>query len=622
MDPKAPGEKEEGLIEWFDSLQDLFQFFCNNTTIHGTIRLVCSSRNRMKTAFWTVLFLASLGLLYWQFGLLTGQYWSYPVSVSISVQSNPKAFPAVTICNMDPYRFDLVKEDLDQLDRMTQETLFSLYGYNSSGGLRADRRVTELEDLLEGGHREFNASFHLDLKIQLVKLKDDDSGPAPPGMKSSKVGFQLCNGTGADCFYLSYWSGVDALSKWYMYHYLNIMSRIPVILNITSNERVDSFIYSCKYNGKGCQRSEYLEFHHSVYGRCYTFNSEGKGSFWTATKPGVQYGLSLIVKAEQNYTPQLLSTASVRVMIHNPNQPFFMEQEALYANAGRETSIGIRQDQINRLGGSYGHCTTTGSDVGVALLYNTSYSRQACLNSCFQDKMVGQCGCAHYVYPLPPGAEYCDYNKHPGWGHCYYRLFQSLMDQSFSCLRKCQNPCQENWYKLTVGTAKYSSSVMEWWGLPPVAKSQGYKAINNTRKDVSKINVYYQELSYRTIDENPDISVSMMLSNMGNQWSWWFGSSVLSVVELGELLLDCIILLLTFTYRRFQTPRVDIEEPSAVRTMSGSLEDSAASSRRTSQTWDGIKHAKELSRNYELAPSPASGRRIGLDITSQREKCS
>lgn len=30
--------------------------------------------------------------------------------------------------------------------------------------------------------------------------------------------------------------------------------------------------------------------------------------------------------------------------------------------------------------------------------------------------MVRKCGCGYYYYPLPPGAQYCDYNKQPAWG--------------------------------------------------------------------------------------------------------------------------------------------------------------------------------------------------------------
>lgn len=97
-------EEGEGLLVFFSSYQELFQFFCNNTTIHGAIRLVCSKRNKMKTAFWSVLFFLTFGLLYWQFGLIYGDYFSFPVNLNLNFNSDRLTFPAVTLCTLNPYR--------------------------------------------------------------------------------------------------------------------------------------------------------------------------------------------------------------------------------------------------------------------------------------------------------------------------------------------------------------------------------------------------------------------------------------------------------------------------------------------------------------------------------------
>ncbi|KAJ8790880.1 hypothetical protein J1605_020974 [Eschrichtius robustus] len=101
--PPPPTEEEEALLEFHHSYRELFQFFCNNTTIHGAIRLVCSQHNRMKTAFWAVLWLCTFGMMYWQFGLLFGEYFSYPVSLNINLNSEKLVFPAVTVCTLNPY---------------------------------------------------------------------------------------------------------------------------------------------------------------------------------------------------------------------------------------------------------------------------------------------------------------------------------------------------------------------------------------------------------------------------------------------------------------------------------------------------------------------------------------
>jgi amiloride-sensitive sodium channel subunit delta len=97
-------ECREGLVELHTSFRELLTFFCTNATIHGTIRLVCSRQNRLKTTSWGLLLLGALGALYWQLGLLLEQYWSYPAIMAVSVHSEHKIFPSITLCDMNPHR--------------------------------------------------------------------------------------------------------------------------------------------------------------------------------------------------------------------------------------------------------------------------------------------------------------------------------------------------------------------------------------------------------------------------------------------------------------------------------------------------------------------------------------
>ncbi|PKU32823.1 hypothetical protein llap_16873 [Limosa lapponica baueri] len=434
-------EKKEGLIEFYDSFKDMFEFFCKNTTIHGTIRLVCSDSNRMKTAFWTLLLLASFGMLYWQFALMFSQYWAYPVVLTMSMHSEPKMFPAITICNLDPYRFELVSEHLVQLDRMAEESITFLYGVNTSASLfHMNEKNIRIKDLSNIGNLS-TSTFKLSQNFSLLRMFHHNNRS---GRRHSSVGFRLCNATGGNCFYKTYSSGMDAILEWYRFHYMNIMSQLPVIINISDHEeQIENMVYSCQYDGEPCRPSDYVHFHHPVFGSCYTFNSKGTDSFWTATKPGIPYGLSLILRAEQkDHIPLLSTVAGVKVMIHNHNQTPFLEHEGFDIRPGIATTIGIQQDEVNRLGGNYGKCTTNGNDVNVKLLYNNSYTLQACLHSCFQHIMVRKCGCGYYYYPLPPGAEYCDYNKQPAWGHCFYQLYNRLRNHHLNCFDQCPKPCR------------------------------------------------------------------------------------------------------------------------------------------------------------------------------------
>ncbi|KAE8593002.1 hypothetical protein XENTR_v10018941 [Xenopus tropicalis] len=537
-------EKKEGLIEFYDSFEDMLKFFCDNTTIHGTVRLNCSRENKMKTTFWLVLYFVAFAMMYWQFGQLTDQYWAYPTNTIIGLQSKGKIFPAVTICNLNPYRFDQVNMYINQLDQLAKETLYLLYEYEYEVP-ESPQQVVDLQDLLNNVTGQFNGNFILDQSIVLQKLQENGSGPALPGQKKFKVGFKLCNSSG-DCYYKWFWSGFDAVHEWYKFHYINIMSNIPAVLNIANNFSRD-YILTCHFNEMPCDEREYVHFHHPIYGNCFTINNHWKENSWYSSRPGKQYGLSIVVKTDLHDNMPLLSQAAgARIMIHNPNQPPLVEHQGFDIRPGTENSISVKQEEAIRLGGKYSQCTSDGSDLGIKILYNTSYTMQACLNSCFQYKMIEVCGCGYYFYPLPPGMEYCNYNKHPDWGYCFYQLYEKMLDHTLICFTQCPKQCKQTEYHLSAGTAKWPSPVSKAKKL--LSLQERYNSTSK-RSDISKINVYYEELSYRSVEETPSVSVTMLLSSMGGLWSWWFGSSVLSVAEIAELVLDTVAMVIIVIYQ-------------------------------------------------------------------------
>ncbi|KAM9299332.1 epithelial sodium channel subunit delta [Gastrophryne carolinensis] len=564
MEPANTEKTEEGLFEFYDSFSELFEFFCDNTTIHGTIRLNCSRRNKMKTGFWVVLYICSFGMLYFQFGDTFTKYWAYPTSLSINLQSSKTTFPGVTVCNLNPYRFEQVNEYLTQLDQMAQETLSTLYGYNESLPGNDKKEIVDLEVIMANVTSQVNERFQLDTSVKLVKLEADERSKG----KAFKVGFKLCNSSGDDCFYQSFWSGVDALHEWYKFQFMNIMSKIPPLMQISDEDFMKKFILTCDFNQQGCDRN-FSHFHHPTYGTCFTITGKPDNiDLWTSVKPGIQYGLTMIVKADQNDNMPMLSTvAGVKVMIHNPTQSPLVEHEGFDIWPGTETSLSLTEDQMQRLGKPYSDCTVDGSELDIKLLYNSSYTLQACLHSCFQYKMIELCGCGYYFYPLPPGEEYCNYNKHPGWGHCFYRLSAKLLDHRLVCFNYCPKQCTESVYRVSPGSAKWPSSVATEWIIPTLSSLYGYNSTSN-RSELSKINIYFQELNFRSFEESPAINVQNVLSTMGNQWSFWFGSSVLSVVEIAELIFDVAALAIIITYAKHKRRQnINLEEGSQGITM-------------------------------------------------------
>ncbi|KAG5202445.1 hypothetical protein MJG53_011226 [Ovis ammon polii x Ovis aries] len=476
--PTLPEEEHgERLVELHTSFRELVTFFCTNSTIHGTIRLVCSSQNRLKTASWGLLLAGALGVLYWQFALLFEQYWRYPVIMTVSVHSERKLFPSVTLCDMNPHRPHLARHHLRILDDFARENIYSLYRFNFS----------DSRDALGAEVPGPEPAFQLDRRIHLQRLRPLDG--------QNRVGFKLCNSTGGDCVQRAYSSGVVAAREWYRFHYINILALLPAA---HEDSHGSHFVFSCRYDDRDCHARHFQTSHHPTYGSCYTFNG-----VWAAQRPGVTHRISLVLRAEQqDHLPLLSTKAGIKVMIHPQDHTPFLEHQGFSIRPGTETTIDIREDEVHRLGSPYGQCMDSTGNMDVQLLYNTSYTRQ--------HLMVETCSCGYFFYPLPVGAEYCSYMRHPAWGHCFHRLYQKLKTHQLPCTTRCPRPC---------------------------------------RISLAKVNIFYQELNYRTVDETPVYSVPQLLSAMGSLWSLWFGSSVLSVVEVLELLLDTMALALLLCCR-------------------------------------------------------------------------
>ncbi|KAM6161962.1 epithelial sodium channel subunit alpha [Erethizon dorsatum] len=551
--PQQHTEEEEALIEFHRSYRELFQFFCNNTTIHGAIRLVCSKHNRMKTAFWAVLWLCTFGMMYWQFALLFGEYFSYPVSLNINLNSDKLVFPAVTVCTLNPYRYKEIKEQLRELDRITQQTLFDLYKYNASNTLLADARSRR------------GLGETLPHPLQRI--------PVPPGPRRArssetssvrdnnpqvdrrdwKIGFQLCNQDKSDCFYQTSSSGVDGVREWYRFHYINILARLADTSPSLEEEALGNFIFACRFNQAPCTQANYSHFHHPIYGNCYTFNNKNDTSLWMSSMPGINNGLSLTLRTEQNdYIPLLSTVTGARVTVHGQDEPAFMDDGGFNLRPGVETSISMRKEALDRLGGNYGDCTQNGSDVPVQNLYPSKYTQQVCIHSCFQESMIEKCGCAYIFYPRPKGVEFCDYRNHSAWGYCYYKLQGAFSSDSLGCFNKCRKPCSVTIYKLSAGYSRWPSATSQDWIFQMLSLQNNY-TINNKRNGVAKLNIFFKELNYKTNSESPSVTMVTLLSNLGSQWSLWFGSSVLSVVEMAELMFDLLVITFLMLLRRFRS---------------------------------------------------------------------
>ena len=86
--------------------------FALNTSTHG-IPGIARSRSKLNGLFWSVSFLSFTGVMIYFVVQSIRNYFQYPTQTSVSIVIDQQAaFPAVTICNYAPFRFDRVLEPL------------------------------------------------------------------------------------------------------------------------------------------------------------------------------------------------------------------------------------------------------------------------------------------------------------------------------------------------------------------------------------------------------------------------------------------------------------------------------------------------------------------------------
>ncbi|XP_059752045.1 amiloride-sensitive sodium channel subunit beta isoform X3 [Balaenoptera ricei] len=496
---KGPGYTYKELLVWY----------CDNTNTHGPKRIICEGPK--KKAMWFVLTLLFTSLVCWQWGVFIRTYLSWEVSVSLSIGFKAMDFPAVTICNTSPFQYSKVKHLLKDLDELMEAVLERILGPELSHG-----NATRALNLTIWNYmplvfiNEQNPHHPVVLDLFEDNYNGSASSSPAPGRTCSaqgcKVAMRLCSHNGTACNFRNFSSATQAVTEWYTLQATNIFAQVPKQELVAMGYPAERLILACLFGAEPCNYRNFTPIFHPDYGNCYIFNWGMREKALPSANPGAEFGLKLILDmGQEDYVPFLTSTAGARLMLHEQMSYPFIKEEGIFAMSGMETSIGVLVDRLERKGEPYSQCTMNGSDVPIRNLYsdyNTTYSIQACIRSCFQDHMIHNCSCGHYLYPLPRGEKYCNNQEFPDWAYCYSALRMSLAQRE-TCIDVCKESCNDTQYKMTISMAVWPSEASEDWIFHVLSQERDQSTnITLNRKGIIKLNIYFQEYNYRTIEES------------------------------------------------------------------------------------------------------------------------
>ncbi|NWH37106.1 SCNNB protein, partial [Chloropsis hardwickii] len=536
---KGPGYTYKELLVWY----------CDNTNTHGPKRII--KEGPKKKLIWFFLTLLFASLVFWQWGILINTYLSYNVTSSLSIGFKTMKFPAVTVCNANPFKYSEVKPLLKELDRLIEAALERILQPTPGNGSQDVSPPLDLELwnqiplVLIDEHDKDNPVILDIFETNQTAVGNETAMDSKASVSNLPALCPQCSHQGSDnCTYRNFSSAAQAVTEWYILQSTSILSKVPLHERIRMGYQAEDMILACLYGAEPCNYKNFTQIYHPDHGNCYIFNWGMDEEALNSSNPGAEFGLKLILDiSQQDYIPYLSSAAGARLMLHQQKSFPFLKDQGIYAMAGTETSIGVLVDELERMGYPYSDCTVNGSDVPVRNLYsqyNTSYSIQACLRSCFQNHMVEICGCGQYMFPLPEGVNYCNNEDNPGWAYCYSSLRSSIKQRQI-CIDSCKETCNDTQYKMTISMADWPSEASEDWIFHILSYERDMSTnVTLDRTGIIKLNIYFQEYNYRTISESAATTIVWLLSSLGGQFGFWMGGSVLCLIEFGEIIIDSL----------------------------------------------------------------------------------
>jgi len=185
----------------------------------------------------------------------------------------------------------------------------------------------------------------------------------------------------------------------------------------------------------------------------------------------------------------------------------------------------LRQLEYERLGAPYGVCVNEAAADTPYYYDRRYYSVDACYRSCSQYELLKKCGCGDPRTAVPDGVNFCDVDKKD----CVDDFYDNY-DSNVTC--NCPLKCSEVEYTHTTTfyswPAKYFDIPTCQKEMDPIKKAA---CVHRFRRNYVRLNVFFGNLNFEKLVEQPAYPLPQLLSDMGNASGLYIGLSVVTFFE-------------------------------------------------------------------------------------------
>ncbi|XP_078661502.1 uncharacterized protein LOC144905635 [Branchiostoma floridae x Branchiostoma belcheri] len=296
------------------------------------------------------------------------------------------------------------------------------------------------------------------------------------------------------------------------------------------------FILQCTYDKKRCSLDAFKVSQNSKYGNCFTFNHDQNNVLET-TNVGAGYGLKLTLNVESDeYIGIFGQDPGVKVTVHTPGSTPLPEVNALSAEPGKSTYIGLKRRVVNRQPHPYGNCSLS---TETSPLYGGLYTYETCKRSCLQKALIEECGCSDELLAI--NSTICS-TLNETQECCRQRVRKEHEINKLVC--PCYQPCHEESYDVWVSSSSWPSETYSSYVLEKISTRSRSKKLpknlDSIRKNLVRLHLYYQNLNYQEIKDIPSFTIEALLSSIGGLLGLYIGLSVITVCEICNLIVGMV----------------------------------------------------------------------------------
>nr|XP_019920401.2 amiloride-sensitive sodium channel subunit alpha [Crassostrea gigas] len=535
----------------YKSVKEVIHSVISQSSVHGLPRIL-SSKHRYQRVLWLCLVLGTFGFLVHQLYQLFCEYKSYPIKTKVSMKRETLRFPAVSFCNMNAVKksqmklinesklYEHIKDIPDESDSneyFNDDEMFDpMRNQMNNENNNAEINNTDFYYY----HDYFNFFNFWYLNDYDTNLFDDDELNDQPSLNQfityEKAQQEMKNDPRSEKVKV----------------FKNLFQNMSKSTRKELGHRIEDLLIECSFNGKQCSAENFTLFQSLDFGNCYTLES----NLFIARRPGPMNGLQMILQVEKfEQEENFLDGSGVRLVIHEPGTLPFPEEEGFTLSPGYETSIGMKMVALSRSKPPYGNCSEGESFYQT---YGVHYTMSTCLHICRNINVIEICKCRpsenivdidymdqFYSLPVCSLVENNKTKKHNFKRTCEEYVYYQIEENKINC--GCESACRETVYKNTLSGRvwpKDSYYRQELLNLTCSKRNHTYcskyDSDINLKDNFLKTVIYYEDLNFEEISEEPLYDGFRFLSDIGGTLGLFLGASILSFVELVQLMVEIL----------------------------------------------------------------------------------